>query len=130
MADERGPLTGALLAEVSSIAAAGSSSVGNITDVTATYGAWITVSVSATDAVTECGVITVELFQGERCSAVAATVAYIDAATSDHVIVLSVVRAWTTFCMKTTTMESETQFKELKIPITGAVSCTSALSNS
>ena len=58
-------MTGALLAEVSLKAAAGSSSVGNITDVTATYGAWFTLDVSAANAVSECGVNLYELFASD-----------------------------------------------------------------
>ena len=85
-------MTGALLAEVSRTAAAGSSSVGNITDVMATYGAWFILDVSATDAVTECGVTTYELFGSDQTSTVAATIAYIDTATSDLVIVQSAVQ--------------------------------------
>ena len=58
-----------------------------------TYEAWFTLDVSATNAVTECGVNKYELFQSDKSTAVANTVAYIDASSNELVIVQSSVRA-------------------------------------
>jgi hypothetical protein len=73
----------------------------------ATYSAWFTLDVSATNAVTECGVSTYELFASDGTTAVAATVAYIDATSKDLVIVQSAVASLTTYKMKATTMGSK-----------------------
>ena len=58
----------------------------------ATYEAWFALDVSAANAVTDCGVNNYELFESDSTpavttTAVAASVAYVDSATSDLLII-------------------------------------------
>ena len=118
------------LASATAYAHTGTESNTNAQIPLATYSAWFTLDVSATNAVTECGVNTYELFASDGTTAVAATVAYIDSTSKDLVIVQSTAASLTTYKMKATTLGSKTQEKEFTIQIDAAINCASALSNS
>mgnify|MGYP000900606025 CR=1 FL=1 len=79
------------------------------------FNAWFTVDGSATGATTSCVVNKYELFQSDKTSALATTVASIDASTGNLVIKQTTQAAKASYWIKATTMGSKTQFKELTI---------------
>lgn len=79
------------------------------------FNAWFTVDGSATGATTSCVVNKYELFQSDKTSALATTVASIDASTGNLVIKQTAQAAKASYWVKATTMGSKTQFKELTI---------------
>ena len=74
----------------------------------ATYSAWFALDTSDAKADVGCGVSKYELFESDQTTAVAASVAYIDTATSDLVIVQSAQAAKTSYYLKATTLGSKT----------------------
>ena len=81
----------------------------------AVYNAWFTVDGSATGATTSCVVNKYELFESDKTSALATTIASIDGSTGNLVIKQTAQAAKASYWVKATTMGSKTQFKELTI---------------
>ena len=103
-----------------------SSSDGTIAN--ADLAGWFTVDASASGATTSCVVNRYELFQSDQTTALAATVASIDATSGDLLVKQTSQAAKSSYYVKATTMGSKTILKEFTITINVATSCSSALS--